>query len=406
MSLLPPPPHMSLMGSDRPRSLRELASRCSSALRAAVGSTYFDYAVCVALVLNSIMIGVEANYNATGRDAPSHFRAFEICFCVFFSIELGLRALAYRTALYSKGDWWAYFDTCLVALQIADEMMMLLPGDEDGDMRFGDASLLRLARILKLLRILRLLRVIRFVAELRKVMYLILGSISSFVWTGVLLMLMLYVLAVFFTQIVADYSADGELSTTQAANDIALRRYFGGTLTSLDTLYKATTGGFDWDKAGRPLNENVSPLAGVGFALVVAFAVLVLLNLVTGVFVEGALRVSRADMQTELLERAYSLFCRSDEDHSGEVTWEEFRSCLDSPEAARFFETLEISQDRAEDLFLLIDKSRDGTLSLEELVAGGLLLQGPAKAIDVALVAANLQTSLSMMTERLDLLLE
>lgn len=60
MSLLPPPPHMSLMGSDRPRSLRELASRCSSALRAAVGSTYFDYAVCVALVLNSIMIGVEA----------------------------------------------------------------------------------------------------------------------------------------------------------------------------------------------------------------------------------------------------------------------------------------------------------------------------------------------------------
>lgn len=44
----------------------------------------------------------------------------------------------------------------------------------------------------------------------------------------------------------------------------------------------------------------------------------------------------------------------------------------------------------------------DGKLSLEELVAGGLLLQGPARAFDVAVVAANLQTSLNAIMEQLD----
>mmetsp|Transcript_18866 Transcript_18866/g.54561 ORF Transcript_18866/g.54561 Transcript_18866/m.54561 type:complete len:573 (+) Transcript_18866:67-1785(+) len=382
----------------REMNARRIAGRFAAHVRQAVVGNVFDYVVCVALLLNSILIGVEADFHARQAEEPGIIRVLDGFFGVFFTIELALRIFAHRWKFFTKRDPWNYFDLGLVVMQLVDECMMAA---RNGAPAVGDMGVLRLARILKLLRILRLLRVIRFVTELRKVMYLIIGSIGSFVWTGVLLVLILYVLAVFFTQIVADYSATGDLSDSQRKNDAALQKYFGSTFTSLDTMYKATTGGFAWDEAGRPLTENVSPLAGLIFAFFVAFSVLVLLNLVTGVFVEGAMKVSKADQQTELLERAFSLFCRSDEDHSGEVSWDEFRSCVSSPEAARFFEALEITPDRAEDLFVLIDKSRDGKLSLDELVAGGLLLQGPARAFDIALVAANLQSSLNAIKERL-----
>mmetsp|Transcript_37813 Transcript_37813/g.99984 ORF Transcript_37813/g.99984 Transcript_37813/m.99984 type:complete len:102 (+) Transcript_37813:3-308(+) len=58
-----------------------------------------------------------------------------------------------------------------------------------------------------------------------------------------------------------------------------------------------------------------------------------------------------------------------------------------------FFDSLEISAAHAEDLFHLIDQSGDGVMSFEELVVGGTMLQGPAKAIDLAMLGKSLQSS-------------
>mmetsp|Transcript_25263 Transcript_25263/g.72743 ORF Transcript_25263/g.72743 Transcript_25263/m.72743 type:complete len:567 (-) Transcript_25263:119-1819(-) len=354
-------------------------------------STYFEAVVGTMLIANAMLIGAEANYNAKGG-IPDSFRAWDIFFCVFFCIELGLRLFAFRWSFFATRDWWNHFDALLVLLQVADECAASQMGPNSPGL--GDISVLRLAKILRLFRILRFLRLIRFVSELRKVMYLVIGSIMSFVWTGILLLLLLYTLGVFFTQIVADYAVSGNLTSEQMSNDQALKKFFGSTFTSLATLYKAITGGFDWIEVSHPLEDNVSPFMGFAFAMYTAFAVLVLLNLVTGVFVDGALKVSRSDKEIELLEKAYSLFACGDEDSPGEISWDKFRTCLSSEEAARFFEALEISQALAEDLFQLIDQGQ-GTLTLEELVAGGLMLQGPAKAIDVAGLSRYVQAALA-----------
>lgn len=105
--------------------------------------------------------------------------------------------------------------------------------------------------------------------------------------------------------------------------------------------------------------EHISPFVGAIFIMYSLFAVLVLLNLVTGVFVDGAMRLSRADKEIELLEKAYKLFRSTDDDDSGDITWSEFRSRLRSPEMSSFFEALEISVTRADDLFHIIDSSQD-----------------------------------------------
>jgi len=296
-----------------------------------------------------------------------------------------LRLFAHGLHFFKWGSWWNYFDVLLVAFQLVDEITIAVAGVNDTQSFMKDMSVVRLVRVLRLLRILRLLRVIRFVTELRKVIYLIMGSLPSFFWTMVLMTLLVYVLAVFFTQIVADQIGEwGPLTAEGERDQETLRFYFGSTLVSTLTLYKAVSGGVDWQDISTPVFEHVSPFAGLMFVMFNALAVLVLLNLVTGVFVDGAMKLSRADKELELLEKAYKLFKRTDEDGSGDISWCEFESRLHCPEMAAFFEALEISMTRADDLFELIDRSQDGRISLEELVAGGLMLQGPARAIDIA----------------------
>lgn len=125
----------------------------------------------------------------------------------------------------------------------------------------------------------RVLRVIRFISELKKVIYLIVGSLSSFFWAIVSLGLLIYILAVFFTQLVADSPVP---QGSQSENWEALNRFFGSTFMSALTLYQAVSGGVDWDEISAPVIEYISPFVGLIFVMYSLFAVLVLLNLVTG----------------------------------------------------------------------------------------------------------------------------
>lgn len=373
-------------------------SRMKKFMSRVILSTPFDVFVCFVLVVNAVFIGVQANQSSSLQKPPSPFRTLEVAFCIFFTIELALRLFALGRLFFSTRDWWNYFDFMLVILQLLDEVTILALGSGRSENMLRDMSAVRLLRVLRLLRILRLLRVIRFVSELKKVIYLIMGSLPSFFWAMVLLTLLMYILAVFFTQIVADSSMD----TTDGSNAPqmeALRIFFGSTLSSTLTLYKAVSGGVDWQDISTPVIEHVSPFAGMMFITYNAFAVLVLLNLVTGVFVDGAMKLSRADKEVELLDKAYKLLKDTDADDSGDITLDEFKSRLDSPEMSQFFEALEISMARADDLFHLIDSSEDGRLSLEELVAGGLMLQGPAKLIDIASLTKYLQESIEAMRD-------
>lgn len=106
----------------------------------------------------------------------------------------------------------------------------------------------------------------------------------------------------------------------------------------------------------------------------------------------------------ELLEKAYALFKKTDRDCSGDITLEEFRVRLKTMEMYGFFEALEISMARADDLFHLIDQSRDGKLTIDELVAGGLILQGPAKSIDLAALSKYLETAIEPMREDIQMI--
>jgi len=86
-----------------------------------------------------------------------------------------------------------------------------------------------------------------------------------------------------------------------------------------------------------PLIEDLSPfLAGVlcGY---VAFSVLVVMNLVTGVFVEGAQRLSKEDKDKELVKMAYRTFNAVDDDANSEKIEDQHHSSVNSVSFPRRF---------------------------------------------------------------------
>merc|ERR1712176_1300937 len=78
------------------------------------------------------------------------------------------------------------------------------------------------------------------------------------------------------------------------------------------------------------------------------------------------------------------LFLRTDADHSGMVSWDEFWNKLRDPDMLRCFKLLDIDPSEAGGLFTLLDTDCSGEIDAEEFVMGCLRLQGTAKAIDLA----------------------
>merc|ERR1711907_899081 len=123
----------------------------------------------------------------------------------------------------------------------------------------------------------------------------------------------------------------------------------------------------------------------------VAFAALVMLNLVTGVFVEGAQRIVAEDRDADLIKHAKKIFNMLDDSDDNEISWEEFLTHLQDPSMNEFFKILGISRTDAKDLFMLLDRDKSGLLTLKEFVNGCLQLRGHAKSLDLARMAHNAQ---------------
>eukprot|EP00933_Yihiella_yeosuensis_P049958 TRINITY_DN4764_c2_g1_i1.p1 TRINITY_DN4764_c2_g1~~TRINITY_DN4764_c2_g1_i1.p1 ORF type:complete len:754 (-),score=122.62 TRINITY_DN4764_c2_g1_i1:266-2527(-) len=360
-----------------------------------VRSDVFDYIACTLLVLNSLTIGAQTDYQAQNinQPVPPIYRGIEIFFCVVFTSELCARISVFRMQFFScrsSGWGWNWFDTLLVTLQLSEEIFTAASGErltgseeEDSDEGNSNFKVLKLVRVLRLLRIVRVLRVVRFVAELRKIVYLIIGSFMSFIWTGVLLAILNYILAVFFTQAVADYKLDDK---SYYPEKNSLDRYFGSTGSSILSLYKAITGGQDWEDMSNPLMEEIGWLLGVLFLLYVFFSVLVLLNLVTGVFVDGAMKLTKEDKEVDLLRKVKDAFHQADADSSSSISIEEFLSSIRNPAMVAVFDAIELSLNKAEELFRYLDTESSGVLTLEEFARGAVNLQMPAKGIDLAML--------------------
>lgn len=82
-----------------------------------------------------------------------------------------------------------------------------------------------------------------------------LGS-KPFFWTAVLLGLMIYIVAIYLTQIVLVHRVEKDMVRE-------LDTFFGSVPASMLSLFQGMTGGLDWENMVTPILTEVSVAAGI-----------------------------------------------------------------------------------------------------------------------------------------------
>jgi len=346
-----------------------------SVLGKIVMSAHFDAFFAAAIVCNAVVIGCQTDEmaRASAERSPVLYTQIDAFFMALFIVELLLRLIAFGRRFFAlSGYLWGGFDILVVVLQLAEEVLEAVARGSGENMPG-----LNIVRVLRLMRVVRIVRIIRFLSELRTLVVSILNSMRSLFWTIVLLILGIYLVAVYFTQLILD------LRVSQAVgSESELAEYFDSLPRSMLTLYSVMSGGIDWDPICVALFAQTHPLQGLIFMSYIAFTVLALTNVVTGVFVEGALKSAKMEEEAVVLETLTRMFESCDSQNEGQISTEEFQARLQSDEMTRYLLSIDVDPGEAHMLCSLMDNNQNGVIDYEEFVGGCLRIRGTAKAID------------------------
>eukprot|EP00913_Durusdinium_trenchii_P017894 g16813.t1 len=205
----------------------------------------------------------------------------------------------------------------------------------------------------------------------------------------------MYVFSLAITQGVAE-----ELRT--APSESRLLHYWGGIPSAMSTCFMAVTGGISWEVASDPLLKRlggqncsfesrrgrqctfwdavqggilISFLWWLLFITYVGFTVFAVLNVMTGVFCQSAIKSAQHDTdlflqnmlveRDEHLKRIKDLFSRLDNDGSGSLTLAELEEHLGDPAVQAYFASMELSITDVWSFFKLLDSDLEAEISPE-----------------------------------------
>eukprot|EP00913_Durusdinium_trenchii_P029100 g27284.t1 len=321
---------------------------------------------------------------------PQALRTMDMIFCIFFSLELTLRLVAFGKKFFvMTGCAWNILDIILVIAQVTEELLLAIAGGMQ-----SNADVMRAVRIMRVIKVLRLLLI-----------NCLLLSLKQFVWSALLLMMAIYVMAVYVTQAATTYRL--ESSEGIYAKDIA--KWWGSLPLSVLSLFQGIAGGVDWHQISEPLmkltwpkqillftlildpRNGISPWFGLLFVIFMAFCILALLNVITGTFVETMSQQAKDLHLRGRIVQARRLFKEIDTDASGYISPDEILEHTTNAAVQEFFETIDVHPDEARNLLEVIDLDGNGKINFEEFLEGSLRLNGAAKSSDLILLARELK---------------
>jgi len=322
-------------------------------------------------------------------------------YTLVFTIELILRLLAGGLGVFCKEDWgWIALDVVVVASSIFEfalEITIRLEAEESSETNVSTSMrLVRVLRVAKITRAIRIVRLVKFVRSLRTLLYCIGRTLRAMLWSGILLLLIIFLFALIFTDITTEYLTDPARDDL-VANYIKVR--FGALDSSMHTLFACTTGGLTWIETRDSL-ATINELWGFLFEGYIAFCMFAVLNVMTGVFCQSAIESAEADhemiLQNVAQEKAKyfravrRLFQHLDANSDGGVTIKEFQDAWKDPSLISIFDALEINAADAWALFAQLDRDGDHEVDVNEFLEGCMLLKGPARSIDVVCIKKDI----------------
>ncbi|CAE7209192.1 Scn11a [Symbiodinium sp. CCMP2592] len=361
-----------------------------------VHSASFTYAITFLILVNMVILGIEVDVASTlpPYQEPRWFGLINLTIVVIFVAELVLKFVAYgcRGFIHGPERWWNLFDVVIIGTSVMETIMEFVTIWLSAmQMDSSHLRVMRFARIARALRGVRAVRFLRFVSALRTLVFSILSTMWSLIWTLVLLILLFYCFAVILTQLVTDHCRYNEGGVVNCSPD--LMRFWKSVAESMLTLFVSISGGLSWSEALHPLRE-VSEIAFLCMVVYIVLTVLAILNVVTGVFCNNAIESARADKDIAIMKQMQKhakqlkslrgVFKEIDNDQSNLVSLQELKDALKSKKLASFLESMDISTQDIWTLFMVMDSDGSGDVTLEEFVTGCMQLQGPAQSIQLA----------------------
>ncbi|CAK9105993.1 unnamed protein product [Durusdinium trenchii] len=373
-------------------------------MRSVVASWSFEAFFALAIFSNSIFIGVEVHYAAhhANSSMPPVFFYIDQIYAGLFLVELVLRVMAEGRPFFFRSPnlAWNYLDLMINAtsvLNLVSAVASTSSEDTETIKASGNMRIIRILRLTRVIRVVRIVKIVRFIRALRSLVHSIFGTMKVLLWSVLLLIMIMYVFAIVFTDVSNEYSSGFEEISEEHSQ--FLRKHFFDLERSIITLFQSICNGLNWGDVADKLNE-LSRVWGYLYIIYIAFCMFAVLNVMTGMFCQSAIESAERDQELHIqavlstkqqqIETFMSMFEMLQQDlgrrATGNLTFMEFEELFDKPHIRSFFEALDVETKDAWTLFNLMDISGSGDLEASEFVEGCMRLKGPARAIDVSLL--------------------
>jgi voltage-gated sodium channel len=349
-------------------------------LREITTKGWFIGLIATAVILNAIQMGVQCD--VTGDPYDQIYVVLEYLFTIIFGAEMVIKLVAFGKNYFFSS--WNLLDFFLCWLSILDIVVIpfLVGGNDKGGMQ--KFSVLR---ILRLLRVVRVARIFKFLKELWLILRGIIESFKTLVWVSLLLLVVLYICAIFCTQMIGQSNPEtyADFPDGYAGADFNKEQYFGGILRSMVTLFNIVIMTGDWDVVCRAIVEK-QPGMFIFFLCFIMLTTFGLMNVIIGVVVDNVIsqageaesdfdaadRLKRVDL-LKALAKACFVF---DTDGDGFITKDEFEKALVQEEVRSHFDgisALPLGWE-SEELFWILNMNADQKLTHHEFVLSMLRL--------------------------------
>ncbi|CAK9112831.1 L type [Durusdinium trenchii] len=343
---------------------------------------YFNFLSAALILSNAFFMGSETAWITCSGDAEGiGWYITNVCFTQIFLVELLVRWFV--EGRYFWVDLWNVFDASLVLFSLIDDFVLtfLVASDQSATVLLA----LRFARMLRFVRVLRLLRLFK------GLWYLVEGivaSLSSLAWAWLLLIVMMYLPAIFVTQ-------------TFGRNDppdATLTAAFGTLPRSMYTLFKVMTME-TWADLARYTGTIING-AEIFFVLYIFCTSFAVMNCVVAVIVQNTCvhaKERQEDMRSvqekndaNAMVKILEVFQTADVQQTGQISKKEFLKAMDIPSVMQLMHEVQIDVRQAALLFDVLDYNNSGTLDSEEFLEGIMLARGEARSREVIAAQCDL----------------
>jgi len=351
-----------------------------------------------AIAANTLYLAFAADYNVKnsyrrlqGLSMYEPWIIPDVVFTSWFTLEILLRMGAEKYEFWVGEDQsWNLFDLALVMESLFTVVSTAAAGGAGGGSRL---SFLRIFRVFRLVRVVRVVRSVKALARLRTMIFAILNSFVDLLWAFLVVILILLVFGIVFSTPVTQFFDDVDLLNAEQMSKAELvHLLFGSMFEMMMSLWSAVSGGNDWMTYGEILRQLPSgEIYFMVFNFYIAFCVVGLFNVVTGVFVDSAVCCRTGDEVVQgYLEDLRNttaeikvLFKEADKDGSGTLNFEEFEQHMKTPAVKAYFSGLDIDPEEAGIIFTLLDSDKSKEILIDEFVNGTMKLKGSATKLDL-----------------------